>query len=98
MSFTPGPATYTLKAKTSATTTSVNFNSAKNGTSSVRLFCTTNTAFYNFGVGATTATVSSTPLPAGLIEIIDADNADTFAIFNSVGSATVYITPGEGDE
>ena len=96
--FTPGPTSYTLKAKTSATTTSVNFNSAKNATGAVRLFCTTNTCMYNFGVGATTATVSSTPIPAGIIEIIDVGGADTLAIFNPVGSATLYLTPGFGDE
>ncbi len=101
MPFTPAPgpnSTFTLKAKTSATTTSVNFNPAKNAANSVRLYCTTNTCFYNFGNGATTATVSSVPLPAGIVEIIDVGNADTMAIFNPVASATLYITPGFGNE
>ena len=100
MPFTPAPgpaSTFTLKAKTSATSTSVNFNPNKNATGAVRLYCTTNTLMYNFGNGATTATVSSVPLAAGIVELIDVGGADTMAIFNPVGSATLYITPGFGD-
>lgn len=102
MSFTPyATATKTLIAKTSATTTSMAFGPGTVGSGGVRLYCTTNTIFYNFGKaseGAVTATVSCVPLPAGIIEYVDVGNADTIAVFNSVGSSHVYITPIQGDE
>ena len=97
MAITPYPlATRTLKAKTSATTTSLAFGPGTVGSGGVRLYCTTNTCMYAFGRaadGAVTATVSCVPIPAGIIEYVDVGNADTVAIFNPIGSATLYITP-----
>lgn len=98
--FTPyPPATRTLKAKTSATTTSLAFGPGTVPSGGVRLYCTTNTCFYTFfraADGAVSATVSCVPLPAGIIEYVDVGNADTVAIFNPVGSSTLYITPIQG--
>ena len=94
--FTPGPSTFTLKAKTSATTTSVNFNPGGNNYGAVRLYISAQTspAMYNIGKGATTATVSSIPLPTGVLEYIETGNADTIALYNPTGSATMYVNYG----
>ncbi len=100
--FTPYPsATRTLKAKTSATSTSLAFGPGTVASGGVRIYCTTNTCFYNFGLaanGTVTATVSCVPLPAGVVEYVDVGNADTIAIFNSVGSSTLYVTPIQGGD
>jgi hypothetical protein len=91
-SFFPGTTTSIAATATSASATVNGY--AK----SVRLYNKgPNTAFVKFGVGATTATASDMPLPAGAIETFSKDRADTIAaICAATETATVYVTSGEG--
>ena len=53
--------------------------------------------FVRWGVGAQTATTADMPLIPGVVEVFSkAWQDDTFAGITGSGTATVYVTPGEG--
>lgn len=57
----------------------------------------TATVFVRWGTGAQTATTSDMPIIPGVIEVFcKAWADDTFAGITSSSTATVYVTPGEG--
>lgn len=56
----------------------------------------TDLVFIRWGVGAQTAVATDTPIPSGAIEVFNKGLADTVAVIASTGTATVYVTAGEG--
>lgn len=95
MNFKPG-ATATLPV----TATSANVQVIDSPPGDIRIYnAGPNTAFLNFGVDNTvTATTGHYPVPAGVVEMIRYTNKTRFiaAIAAGSGTATVYLTGGEG--
>lgn len=54
------------------------------------------TIFVRATVGASTALTSDIPIAAGSVELFTKGNNDTISAITANGSATVYVTPGEG--
>lgn len=55
-----------------------------------------NLAFVRWGKGAQTATASDMPVPVGSIQTFGKEGADTVAAIAPAGTATIYVSPGEG--
>ncbi len=53
-------------------------------------------AFFRTGVGAQVATANDTPVPPGMIEVFGKGGDDNIAIIVPSGTATLYVTAGEG--
>lgn len=97
-SFTPSTAgTKTVSATSSNSSTAL--NSADAGCQALRIVNKgPNTIFVIMGVGAQTASVTtSMPMLAGTVEVFTKGLADTIGLIcNSTETATVYLSPGEG--
>lgn len=80
----------------SATTSSASA-SMQAGLNCVRLHnAGPNLAFVRMGVSGQTAVATDMPLPVGNTEVFCKGLADTLAAICAAGSATVYVTSGEG--
>lgn len=55
-----------------------------------------NLAFVRWGVGAQTAVITDMPMPVGTVQIFSKGVSDTLAAVCASGSATIYVTSGEG--
>lgn len=96
--FTPSVAgTKTIAA--TATNTSQALNAVDANVSALRVAnAGPNIAFVTWGIGAQTASVTtSVPVMSGTVEVFDKGLADTVAVIcASTQTATVYVSPGEG--
>lgn len=55
------------------------------------------TAFIRATTGASTAAIATDmPIPPGLVEVLSKGVCDTISGITASGSATLYLTPGEG--
>ena len=91
-----GP-TVLVAATTVSASVTIPFGIAANAVS-VRVYNDgPNLAFINLGKGATTASITSIPLPIGAVEMLGKVANDTFAVVTLSGTANVYFTPGHGN-
>lgn len=87
-----GDATVTLAVTTTSSSGTLDIYS-----SSVRIHnAGTALAFIRFGTGTTTALTSDMPLASGATETFTKGSADKIAAIAASGTATLYVTNGEG--
>lgn len=93
--FTPVWTAQAISVTTSSSSVTLTLNTQVNKT--IRIYCTGGTAFMRATKGASTATVSDYPVPAGTIEVLTiGGDHDTISAITSTGTATLYINQGEG--
>lgn len=90
----------TKSISVTSTTASVTLDATDSGTGNMVMRIAnagTATAFVRWGNGAQTALVTDLPILSGTVEVFSkTDNVDTVAAITSSGTATLYITCGEG--
>jgi len=88
----------TVQLACTGTSASVTLSSAGAANNGLRVYNSgTVTAFIRATSGASTASVSTDmPIPPGIVEILSKGQADTITGITNGGSATLYLTPGEG--
>ena len=92
--FRPAADTITM----AVTATSSETTALRDQGNQVRLYnAGPNVAFIRFGVTALTATTADMPIPAGAVEVLTKGGASrAAAICAGTGTATLYLTVGEG--
>jgi hypothetical protein len=86
-------------AQTMSVTTvssSVTLAQAASVNKTIRVYCSSGTAFIRCTKGASTATTSDYPVPSGTIEVISVGDVDTVSAVTAFSTATLYINQGEG--
>jgi hypothetical protein len=89
----------TVNIAATATSASVTLSDSATNSSNMRVYnAGPSTVFLRVGVAAQTASATADmPIPAGGVENFYKGKADTVAaVCASGGTATVYLTPGEG--
>lgn len=99
--FRPAPDSTVSIAATTASASAAIAGSAGRGEFTVRVYnAGSATVFVKFGDTITTATTSNMPIPAGAVEVFSVQDSDGSANYvaaiTASGSATVYVTTGEG--
>lgn len=90
--FAPGNVTSNVVASTTSATAAMDANALV-----VRVYNSGSvTAFIRFGRTTATATTSDMPLPPGAVETFSKGSYDVLAAITASGTATVYVTSGEG--
>jgi len=90
--FTPSATTQSIAATTTSASATVIANQP-----CVRVYNVgPSIAFVRFTAGASTALVTDMPVAAGAIELFTKGDADTVSAITASGTATIYLTVGEG--
>jgi hypothetical protein len=80
----------------SATTTSASVTVSAYSSAVMITNAGTGTAFVRFGTGAQTATTADTPILPSMYYVLSKGQNTTVAVVCGTGTATVYVTTGEG--